>query len=64
VSGYSATPLPSRLGIRAGFALHVKNAPPDYLDLLDPLPAAVTFDPRMSSGVWSGLKLVVRKDLR
>jgi hypothetical protein len=47
--GYSGTPLPSKLGIRAGFAVHVKGAPPGYLDLLRPLPATVTFVPRMSS---------------
>ena len=49
MAGYSGTPLPSKLGIRAGFAIHVKNAPPDYLNLLQPLPEAVTFVSRMSS---------------
>jgi hypothetical protein len=49
VAGYSGTPLPSKLGIRAGFAVHVAGAPPDYLKLLEPLPAGVTFLPRLSS---------------
>jgi len=49
MAGYSETPLPSKLGIRAGFAIHVKDAPPDYLNLLQPLPEAVTFVSRMSS---------------
>jgi hypothetical protein len=48
MAGYSGTPLPSKLGIRAGFAIHVKGAPPDYLDLLDPLPEGVTFVSRIS----------------
>ena len=48
MAGYSGTP-PSKLGIRVGFAIHVKNAPPDYLNLLQPLPKAVTFVSRMSS---------------
>ena len=47
--GYSGTPLPSKLGIRAGFAIVVKGAPPDYLKLLEPLPDGVTFVSRISS---------------
>ena len=43
MSGYSGTPLPSKLGIRAGFAVHVNGAPSDYLELLGPLPEGVTF---------------------
>ena len=46
--GYSGTPLPAKLGIRAGSAVHVKDAPPDYLNLLDPLPEGVTFVSRIS----------------
>jgi hypothetical protein len=49
VAGYSSTPLPSKLGIRAGFAVHVAGAPSGYLKLLEPLPAGVTFPPRLSS---------------
>ena len=49
MAGYSGTPLPSKLGIRAGFAVHVAGAPPGYLELLEPLPAGVTFPPRLSS---------------
>ena len=48
MAGYSGTPLPSKLGIRAGFAVHVKDAPSDYLELLEPLPEGVTFS-RLSS---------------
>jgi hypothetical protein len=49
VAGYSGTPLPSKLGIRPGFAIHLEGAPPGYLDLLEPLTEAVTFESRMSS---------------
>ena len=30
-------------------AIHVRDAPPDYLNLLEPLPEGVTFDSRISS---------------
>jgi hypothetical protein len=48
MAGYSGTPLRSKLGIRSGFAIHVKSAPPDYLNLLGPLPEGVTFVSRVS----------------
>ena len=48
MAGYSGTPLPSKLGIRAGFAVVVKGAPPDYQKLLEPLPEGVTFVSRIS----------------
>jgi hypothetical protein len=48
-AGYSGTPLPSKLGIRPGFEVHVKGAPPDYLNLLEPLPDGVTFVSRTTS---------------
>ena len=41
MAGYSGTPLPKKLGIKDGFRLCVANTPPDYLTLLDPLPAGV-----------------------
>jgi len=67
--GYSGTPLPSKLGIRAGFAMHVKDAPPDYLKLLEPLPEAVTFVSRISSTtdlvhVFSARKVELARFLR
>jgi hypothetical protein len=48
MAGYSGTPLPSKLGIRARLVVHLKDAPPDYLHLLEPLPEGVTFVPRIS----------------
>src|SRR5687767_4238047 len=49
MGGYSATPLARKLGIRAGSGVHVKNAPPDYLTLLEPLPEDVAFVSRLSN---------------
>lgn len=68
MAGYSGTPLPSKLGIRAGFAVHVKDAPSDYLELLEPLPAGVTFS-RLSSAtdlvhVFSARKAELAKFLK
>ena len=49
MAGYSGSPLPAKLGIRAGLAVYIKNAPRDYFDLLAPLPYGVTFVSRISS---------------
>src|SRR5687767_99216 len=49
MAGYSGQPLSSKLGVRAGSVVHVKDAPPEYLDLLKPLPEGVTFVARMSN---------------
>jgi hypothetical protein len=48
MAGYSGTPLQSKLGIRAGFAVYVKDAPADYRKLLEPLPEDVAFVSRIS----------------
>ena len=69
MAGYSGTRLPSKLGIRPGFAVHVKDAPPDYIHLLEPLPEAVTFVTRISSTtdlvhVFSARKSELAKLLR
>ena len=37
-AGYSGTPLAKKLGIKAGFKVHTINAPPQYADLVAPLP--------------------------
>lgn len=41
-SGYSGTPLPKKLGIKAGGALTLLNAPEEMSAWLEPLPEAVT----------------------
>jgi hypothetical protein len=51
MAGYSGTPLPTKLGIKPGHAVHAIGAPPDYRALLAPLPGDVTFAPRLSSAV-------------
>lgn len=41
-AGYSGTPLPKKLGIKAGSTLTLLNAPQDFDDTLGVLPPAVT----------------------
>lgn len=41
--GYSGTPLARKLGMKPGFRVLVVDAPPEYQDLLAPIPAEVTF---------------------
>lgn len=41
MAGYSGTPLPKKLGIKAGHTVALVDAPDDALDLLDPLPDGV-----------------------
>jgi DUF3052 family protein len=41
--GYSAAPLAKKLGIKEGFSVFGINPPDDFLRLLDPIPADVTF---------------------
>lgn len=48
--GYSGTPLVKKLGIQAGFELHLLRAPADYASLVAPLPAGVRFVPKLSAG--------------
>jgi hypothetical protein len=42
-AGYSGTPLAKKLGIKEGSVILAINAPENYLDLLSPLPADVSF---------------------
>jgi hypothetical protein len=42
-TGYSGTPLPKKLGIKAGSRVLLVNAPPNFLDELVPLPDGVIF---------------------
>ena len=41
MTGYSGTPLVNKLGIRPGVRLFVAGAPPNYLELVTPLPKDV-----------------------
>ena len=38
MAGYSATPLPKKLGLREGLRLYVADSPVDYETLVGPLP--------------------------
>lgn len=51
MAGYSATPLAKKLGIVAGSALFVANAPEDYRELLEPWPDEVRMLARPSTKV-------------
>ena len=50
-AGYSGTPLARKLGIKAGLRILAINAPENYLELLDPLPAGVEIT-NQDSGVF------------
>jgi hypothetical protein len=41
MTGYSRTPLAKKLGIKPGFRIKTKNAPPGYENLLTPIPEGV-----------------------
>ena len=48
IAGYSSTPLVKKLGIGEQTRLFVKGAPENYRQLLEPLPAGVEFDIRLT----------------
>jgi hypothetical protein len=45
-AGYSGTPLAKKLGVKDGTRIFLAGAPPNYADLLAPLPEGVRFDGR------------------
>src|SRR5258706_10455755 len=49
-AGYSGTPLAKKLGIDAGSKVYAKNPPPNYAELIAPLPPNVEFEKRISKG--------------
>lgn len=51
MAGYSGTPLVKKLGFKEGFRARNKNAPPDYLDLLHPLPERVTISANLRENI-------------
>jgi hypothetical protein len=46
-AGYSGTPLAKKLGIAANARVVARNAPANYRQLLQPIPAGVAFDPKI-----------------
>jgi hypothetical protein len=64
-AGYSATPLARKLGIQAESRVDRWGAPAEFPQWLAPLPLGfVDIKVCAVSDVWSGLKLVVCKELR
>jgi hypothetical protein len=51
MSGYSGTPLAKKLGIKSGFRVKTKNAPPAYQNLLRPIPDDVSFSANFRSDI-------------
>jgi hypothetical protein len=47
-AGYSGTPLAKKLGIGVNAHVCTKNAPANYIQLLEPLPCGVSFDAKPS----------------
>jgi hypothetical protein len=45
-AGYSGTPLPTKLGIKAGHSIAYLNAPGDFDELMHPMPDDVTISTR------------------
>jgi len=65
-TGYSGTPLAKKLGIKPGGIVCLSGAPRGFAKLLEPLPEGVRFVSKVCAvdETWSGLKLVLRKELR
>ena len=51
MAGYSTTPLSKKLGFKEGHRVRIKNAPNDYLKLLDPVPANVRISNSMRKDI-------------
>lgn len=48
-AGYSGTPLVKKLGIKPGFRVRTKNAPSDYMTLIEPLPEGAKVSARLQA---------------
>jgi hypothetical protein len=51
MSGYSATPLAKKLGIKPGSRIRTSGAPANYRDLLQAVPSNVTISTRLSRSI-------------
>lgn len=49
MAGYSGTPLAKKLGIKEGYKIYIKNPPPNYMDLISPVPEGVKIIRRLST---------------
>ncbi len=54
MAGYSGTPLFKKLGIKEDFRVRTKNAPVNYLELIDPIPdgALISETIRSKINIW------------
>jgi CheY-like chemotaxis protein len=48
-AAYAGTPLPKKLGIRAGFKVGLVGAPPEFANFLDELPSGVTLQAELAT---------------
>jgi hypothetical protein len=63
-TGYSATPLQKKLGLKPGLAGAVIDPPPGYWELLGPLPEGFDLRPLASGGLdWVHLFVTAREAL-
>lgn len=62
MAGYSGTSLAKKLGIKEGVRVLVVNAPTDYRRLLEPLPASVSFESRLTQSTDIVHLFTVRKE--
>jgi hypothetical protein len=60
-SGYSATPLAKKLGIKEGSRVHLLAAPKGFARLLQPLPQSAQLEERLSRDTHIVHLFVVRK---
>ncbi len=51
MAGYSGTPLVKKLGIKSGFRIKTRNAPPNYRDLIAPLPEDVQLSTTLRTNI-------------
>ena len=48
MAGYLGTPLVAKLGIKAGYEIHLVGAPDEYFKLVEPMPEGVKIAGRLS----------------
>jgi hypothetical protein len=51
-AGYSGKPLVQKLGFKPGHRIKTRNAPTNYLDMVDPLPEGAVVSARLRSPAW------------
>jgi hypothetical protein len=62
-AGYSSTPLPKKLGIKAGTVVSLLNAPPDFRKSLGELPSGARISLRISKSTTLAIWFVDRRNV-